>query len=207
MGAAPADRVADALDAAVAGASPGSDQGGDATRDGAEGSRDSGSRASSTAKRRKSKRKAKRTSKRAGAGRAPAAAPNADARRVADDALRAAEGASGLTDDLAGVGSVAAEAPAVMEAADFSELLEFFLWGAFRMLPARVGGGELSETESRMLGRVWSRALLPYVERYATEAPFVIAAVVTGEVLMKRAVLARVSGDLSQGDQGGGSGE
>jgi hypothetical protein len=88
---------------------------------------------------------------------------------------------------------IAAGRVAALSEVELAELVEFFLWGAFRLIPEKVGGGELSDKEQRMLGKVWSRALLPVVEKYSDEAPWIAALVVSSEVIMKRAMLAKLS--------------
>jgi hypothetical protein len=90
-----------------------------------------------------------------------------------------------------------------MSETDLAELVEFFLWGALSLLPPGMGGGELTPNEQKMLGRVWSLPLLPLVQQYSKEAPWVAAVAVTAEVLLKRATLYK----LSQRAAGNGSGE
>jgi alkylation response protein AidB-like acyl-CoA dehydrogenase len=125
----------------------------------------------------------------------------------------AADGVRRLADDALAAERVAAESrlpadggdldkPAVLSEQEVAELVEFFLWGLFSAAPEKYGGGELTDKEQRMLGKVWGRALLPVLEKYGADAGWVFAVVVTGEVLVKRAVLARVALRVQSADEG-----
>jgi hypothetical protein len=122
-----------------------------------------------------------------------------DVRRLADDAI-AAERVSYKSNLAADAGGL--ERPAVLSEQEVAELVEFFLWGIFSAAPEKYGGGELTDKEQRMLGKVWARALLPILEKYGADAGWVFAVVVTGEVLVKRAVLARVALRVQSADGG-----
>lgn len=126
-----------------------------------------------------------------------AAAPSPEDVERALDALGAAVGGAGGdgfgSGDPGGAGAAlgADDLSSDLDEEDIREMLGMFAWAFFRLLPPKVGGGTISEEESRFLGKVYSRALWPYLQ--GKMAPLTVALVITGEMLLKRAIVNRAA--------------
>ena len=84
-------------------------------------------------------------------------------------------------------------------ALSFEELREMVA-----MLPRRIGGGELSDKESRFLGKVWARVIARRLT--GPNVDLVLALVATVELFGKRAIAARLTAPapVPQGDDAEG---
>lgn len=132
-----------------------------------------------------------------------AAAPSPEDVERALDALGAAAAGGGGgfgSGDAGGAALGADDLSGDLDEDDIREMLGMFAWAFFRLLPPKVGGGTISEEESRFLGKVYSRALWPYLQ--GKMAPLTVALVITGEMLLKRAMLNRAAAALGAASKG-----